>query len=250
MRSSLVRLVLCTVLLACIPLFAGCGASAATQPTPAPTASPTAPPRPGTFYFAASDGVTLNGEIYGKGKTALIFSNGMGVGMGLWESVAETMASRGYMSYLYDYRGIGGSQGWNMPGQREHDLRAAIASVRAHGASKVVLIGSSFGALLSARLADEAHADAIVLVSPPLRSGGLSLSDTSLQTLAAPKLILVAEQDSYFPSDAQHIYDLSPQPKEIVIYPGRQHGTALLMLEHGADSMRRLVAFLNKYAPA
>ena len=249
MRRSLVRLALFSVLLAIVPVFAGCGVSVAHQPVTPPTATPTAPPRPGAFYFTTSDGVTLGGKILGKGKTALIFSNGKGLTMGLWEAVAQTMADRGYMSFLYDYRGLGQSQGWDIPAQREDDLRAAITVAQAHGATKVVLIGSSFGALLSARLASEAHAAAIVLVSSPLRDSGIVLSDGYLQTLAAPKLLIVSEQDGSFISDTQHIYEMSAQPKQIAIYPGRQHGPALLVLEHGADSMQRLIAFLNKYAP-
>lgn len=250
MKHRLVQVsVLATLLLSAL-LLPGCGASVANQPTPAPTASPTARPQPGTFYFTTDDGVTLNGQIYGTGKTALIFSNGRGVSMNLWESVAQTMADRGYMTFLYDYRGVGQSQGIDNPAQRENDLRAAIASARAHGASKLVLIGSSFGGLLSGSVATEAQVAAIILASAPLRDSGISLSDEKLRGLVMPKLLIASQNDSSFASDTQHIYDLSPQPKQIVIYPGKQHGTTIFSLEHSADSMQRLTAFLSKYSPA
>lgn len=231
-------------------VLTGCGASVARAPIPTPKPSPTASPQPGTFYFTTRDGVTLNGQIDGAGKTALIFSNGRGVTMNLWESVAQAMADRGYMSFRYDYRGLGQSQGNDIPHQRENDLRAAIAEAQARGASKIVLIGSSFGGLLSGSVATEAHVAAIVLVSAPLIDSGISLSDEKLRGLAMPKLLIASQNDSSFVSDTQHIYNLSPQPKQIVIYPGKQHGTTIFALEHSADSVQRLTAFLSKYAPA
>lgn len=251
MKRSTPRLLLFAVLLVTPLMLAGCGASTPNvsvvhTPTPAPTASP----RPGTFYFATSDGVTLNGEIFGQGKTALIFSNGKGLTMGTWETVAQALATHGYMSFLYDYRGLGQSQGRDDPARRENDLRAAAASARAHGADKIVLIGSSFGGLISGTLAQEVHAEAIVLLSAPLRDSGISLSDDDLRALTMPKLLMTSTLDNTFISTTQHIYDVSPQPKQILIYPGKDHGMAILMLDHGDDSMQRLIAFLSKYAPA
>lgn len=250
MRRQRTGMALLAGLLVPLLMLAGCGASTARTPTPTPKPSPTASPQPGTFYFTTRDGVTLNGQIYGSGKTALIFSNGKGVTMSLWDSVAQIMADRGYMSFRYDYRGLGQSQGSDMPEQRENDLRAAVVAAQAHGASRVVLVGSSFGGLLSASLATEVHADAIVVVSSPLMDSGIFLSDEKLRGLTMPKLLIVSQFDSSFTSNTQHIYDLAPQPKQITIYPGKQHGTTIFALEHSTDSMQRLVAFLNKYAPA
>ena len=249
MSRSTARLTLCAGILVIAVFLSGCGASATYQAAPAPTSTPTERPEPGTFYFATSDGVTLNGQIFGEGKTALIFSNGRDLTMQLWEGVAQTMASRGYMSLLYDYRGLGQSQGDDRPHLRENDLRAAIAVARAQGATKIVLLGSSFGGLLSASVATEAHAAAIVLVSPTLKDSGITLSDQETQALTMPKLLIASEGDSTFAYNTQHIYDVSPQPKQIVIYPGKQHGTTIFTLEYGADSMQRLTAFLLKYAP-
>lgn len=251
MKRSTPRSLLFAAMLLPALILAGCGASSADAggPAPTPTAAPTAPPQPGTFYFATSDGVTLDGEIFGRGKTALIFSNGKGLTMGTWETVAQALATHGYMSFLYDYRGLGQSQGRDDPARRENDLRAAAASARAHGADKIVLIGSSFGGLISGTLAQEVHAEAIVLLSAPLRDSGISLSDEELRALTMPKLLMTSTRDSAFISTTQHIYDVSPQPKQILIYPGKDHGMAILMLDHGDDAMQRLVAFLSKYAP-
>lgn len=250
MRSAASRSLISIVFLVFVLALSGCGASLADRPAVTPTATPTATPQPGTFYFTTSDGVTLNGRIFGQGKTALIFSNGKGFSMQLWVTVAQTMADRGYMSMLYDYRGVGQSQGTDNPSERENDLRAAISAARAHGASKVVLIGSSFGGLLAAKLAVEAHAEAIVLVSAALEDSGIVLRDKDIQALAMPKLLMASESDTTFAYAIQHIYDTSPQPKQIALYPGKQHGTTIFGLEHSADSMQRLSTFLDQYAPA
>jgi len=250
MKPHLLRLALISMLLAPAIWLGGCGATSASRPTPTSIASPTVPAPEGTFYFKASDGVTLNGQIFGGGKTALIFSNGFGTTTDSWRLVAETLAGHGYMCLLYDYRGQSPSQGANNPQLRGNDLRSAIATTRAHGATKVVLIGADFGGMLSAKVAPEADATAIVLVSAILSRAGVSLSDDELHALTMPKLLLVSENDGAHASDSRNIYDTSPQPKQLVVYPGRQRGATLFVLDHKGDVMARLMAFLDKYAPA
>jgi len=245
MRTRSGALVLCAAAL----LLAACGAPTASARI-TPTAEPTATPPAGTFYFTAADGVTLNGQVSGRGKTALIFSNGFGVIKGTWQPLPEDLASRGYLTLLYDYRGIGASQGRNTPDLRERDLRAAVQAARARGATSIVLIGSSFGGLLSARLAAEVEAAAVVILSAPLADGSLAVGDDDLRALAMPKLFMVSQGDTQFVGDVQHMFDVAPQPKEIHVYPGAQHGSAILLtVANGADATLRLEAFLQRYAP-
>lgn len=213
-------------------------------------AKPTLPAPPGTFYFRTDDGVTLNGRILGEGKTALIFSNGVSLTTESWRIIAESLAVRGYLCLLYDYRGLGQSQGENVPRLRDHDLRAAVAVAREHGATKIVLIGASFGGMLSAKLAKETGATALVLASASMSSNGIWLTGDDLRALVMPKLLVASQNDGMAASNTQDIYDASPQPKEMMIYPGRDHGSALFYPEPHDDPIQRLIAFLGKYVPA
>lgn len=250
MRRDVLRSTLFAALLLVVLAFSGCGASVVATPTPAPRAKPTLPAPPGTFYFATDDGVTLNGRILGEGKTALIFSNGVSLTMESWRIIAEQLSTRGYMCLLYDYRGLGQSQGESVPRLRDHDLRAAVAVAREHGATKIVLIGASFGGMLSAKLAKETGAAAIVLASASLSSSGIWLTSDDLRGLTMPKLLVASQNDGMSASNAQDIYEASPQPKEMMVYPGRDHGSALFYPGPHDDPLQRMTTFLDKYAPA
>jgi dienelactone hydrolase len=234
----------------CLFALAACGAPAVTV-VRTPTPEPTETPPPGTFYFTTQDNVTLNGQIIGQGKTAIIFSNGKEIPKFFWQPVAQQLAGRGYLALLYDYRGIPPSLGRNDPDQRDRDLRAAVEVARARGATSFVLVGSSFGGTLTAAIAAQAHPAAIVILSAPLADGAFSVSEDALRALAAPALFMVSQGDTRYVGAVQHMYEMSPQPKQIHIYPGKNHGDAILTTPDSGDAaMRQLVAFLQAYAPA
>lgn len=242
-RPRRMALVLCLAAL----FFAACDAG--TGPNTQPTATP-----PGRVVFGAEDGVVLEGQLFGHGTTAVVFSNGFGAVKESWLPVPQELAARGYLALIYDYRGTGASRGSaspNEPDARDRDLRAAVSLVRSRGATSVALIGASYGGLLSAKLAGPLHASALVVLSSPLSSGSLSLSDDELRALAMPKLFLVSQGDTDFVGDVQHMDDVAPPPKEIEVYPGAQHGSSILTgANPDADALPRLVAFLQQYAPA
>jgi alpha/beta superfamily hydrolase len=234
----------------CLFALAACSSQAATvahTPTPAPTETPPL----GTFNFTTEDNVTLNGQIIGQGRTAIIFSNGKQIPKIDWQPVALQLAGRGYLALLYDYRGIPPSGGRNDPDLRDRDLRAAVEVARARGATSLVLVGSSFGGTLTTAIAAQAHPTAIVVLSAPLSDGAISVSDDALRALAAPKLFMVSQDDTRYVGPVQQMYAMSPQPKQIYIYPGKNHGDAILTLADTGDAaMQRLISFLQAYAPA
>jgi dienelactone hydrolase len=238
------------LIILCLFMLAACGSPAATI-VYTPTLAPTETPPPGTFPFITEDNVTLNGQIVGQGRTAIIFSNGKGVPKINWQPVAQQLATSGYLCLLYDYRGIPPSGGQNDPDLRDRDLRAAIEVARVRGATSLVLVGSSFGGTLTAALAVQARPAAIVILSAPLSDGAISVTDDDLRALTMPKLFMATHGDTRYVGAVQHMYDVSPQPKQIEVYPGANHGDAILAFaDTGGASMRQLTAFLHTYAPA
>jgi hypothetical protein len=121
------------VALIVVPCCALGACSPATGQTSAPASgrlpTPTDTPPAGAFYFTTEDGVTLNGQILGQGKTALAFSNGLDLPKFVWRPVAEQFASQGYLCLPYDYRGLSPSQGRDELARRDSDLRAAVAEL-------------------------------------------------------------------------------------------------------------------------
>ncbi len=195
--------------------------------------------------------MTLNGQITGSGKTAIVFSNGQEVSKIVWQRTAEQLASRGYLCLLYDYRGIEPSQGRDDLDFRDRDLRAAVGVARARGATSVVLVGSSFGGTLALALAAEIQPKAVIILSAPLSADVFTVSEADLKALAAPKLFMASQGDTRYVGAVQQMYNMSVEPKQLHIFPGTNHGDAILVSsDTGAEAMQLVAAFLHTYAPA
>jgi len=241
------------VMMTCLALNA-CAASspqAGQTASPANRPTPTDTPPAGTFYFTTEDGVTLNGRIIGNGKTALVFSNGQDVPKFVWHPVAEQLANSGYLCLLYDYRGLSPSQGRDDQQSRDRDLRAAIGAVRARGATAVVLVGASFGGTLALALAPQIQPKAVIILSAPLSADVFTVSEADLKALTAPKLFMASQDDTRFVGAVQQMYDMSSEPKQLHIFPGKNHGDTILTASATSGAALSLVAtFLHTYAPA
>ena len=173
------------VVMICLALGACAVSSPQAGQTPSPTSRliPTDTPPADTFYFTTDDGVTLNGQVIGSGKTALVFSNGQTVSKFFWLPVAQRLASQGYLCLLYDYRGLSPSQGQNDLSRRDRDLRAAVGVARARGAASVVLVGASFGGTLALALAAQIQPKAVIILSAPLSADAFTVSEAGLKAL-------------------------------------------------------------------
>jgi pimeloyl-ACP methyl ester carboxylesterase len=239
--------VICLVLSACAATSSPAGQTSPTTQRPTPTDTPPA----NTFYFTTEDGVTLDGQIIGSGKTALVFSNGQEISKVSWLPVARQLASQGYLCLLYDYRGIDPSQGRDDLSRRDRDLRAAVGVARARGATTVVLIGSSFGGTLTLALAAQIQPKALIILSSPLSADVFTVSEADLKALTAPKLFMASQGDTRYVGAIQQMYDTAPDPKQLHIFPGTNHGDAILTaVDTSGDAMRLVSAFLQTYAPA
>src|SRR4029077_14767747 len=95
--------------------------------------------------------------------------------------------------------------------------------------------GSSLGGLISLKEATAEHFDALVPISAPVAFEDVQLSDAELQRITTPKLFVTSDQNDPFTSDTYHMFDVTPQPKEERIYPGRRHGLALFQGTSGPD---------------
>jgi esterase/lipase len=239
-------------LLATLALLSACGdGTAATAPTATRSATATATAEPGTFYFTTDDNVTLSGKIVGTGTTAIVFSSMDGDPKIDWQDLAPLLASRGYMTFSYDYRGLGASQGYYDRSKIASDLNAAIQAAQQHGATKYILMGASLGGLVTLKVAAATHPTAVVALSAPQSFGGLDVSEDELRAITAPKFLAVAQGDTGFANSMTTIYNLTPEPKELHVYSGKAHGSLLLEAPGVKDqSLPQLYAFLDKNAPA
>jgi alpha-beta hydrolase superfamily lysophospholipase len=171
-----------------LALLSACGGTnAVAAPTATRAATATAIPEPGTFYFTSDDNVTLSGKIVGAGTTAIIFSSMDGDSKVDWVDLGPLLASRGYMTVSYDYRGLGASQGHYDRSKIDHDLNAEIQAAQQHGATKYILMGASLGGLVTLKVAAATHPTAVVALSAPQGFGGLDVNEDELRAITAPK---------------------------------------------------------------
>ena len=201
-----------------------------------------------TVKFDTSDGATITGELYGSGKTAVIFSV-MGDCTRGWRELAQLTAAQGFLALTYQWRGCRAS-GVDQALIRKflEDARAAIAFARGRGAEKIILAGASLGGCASAKLAGEAQASGlIVLASPPsIPQWGFEIQAADLN-IGIPKLFITAENDDTVAADkTRALYDLAAEPKDWQTYPGSAHGTELFKGENKTDLQGRILEFIQR----
>jgi esterase/lipase len=203
-----------------------------------------------TVTFDTEDDATINGELYGTGKTAVIFSV-MGNCKPGWREFAQLTAAQGYMALTYQWRGCkANSVDQALIQKFLDDTRAAITFVREQGAERIILVGASLGGCASAKLAVESQASGIVvLASPPsISQWGFEIESVDLNT-DIPKLFITAENDNTVSADATRaLYDLAAEPKEWQTYPGSAHGTDLFEGQSAAELRERILSFIQMIA--
>jgi len=125
----------------------------------------------------------------------------------------------------FNFRGVGESGGAYGDGIAEvRDVQAAIEfALKQPGidAKRIGLAGYSFGGGVSVRVIDvDRRIKALALISPMLDEN----SWTILGNLAVPKLIVVGNEDAYFPASGYEAnISKVAAPKEFKVVPGADH---------------------------
>jgi alpha-beta hydrolase superfamily lysophospholipase len=200
-----------------------------------------------TVTFETADGATITGELYGSGKTAVIFSV-MGNCKPGWREFAQLTAAQGLITFTYPWRGCrgSGSVDENEIQKFVDDLRGAINFMRDQGANKIILVGASLGGCASAKLAVASQASGLIVIASPavIPEWGFEIEAADMNT-DIPKLFITAENDdTVSASKTRQLYDLAAEPKEWQTYPGTAHGTDLFETESGEELQQRILEFI------
>ncbi|SNT59701.1 hypothetical protein SAMN05421812_111245 [Asanoa hainanensis] len=162
---------------------AACGSGDDVPPTPPSTADEAPPPAErcggsgdvAKVVLTTSDGVELAAARFGTGPRGLVLVHQLGSDLCGWFPQAQRWAGEGYQVLAFDQRCDGLSEcGGPEPAT---DVPAAVAALRASGASTVQLIGASRGASIALVAAAHPETDADAVVS-------LSAHDTSFVAAA------------------------------------------------------------------
>lgn len=144
--------------------------------------------------LTSKDGTVLHAEVSGAGARGVILLHGEGSSAAAWDAVRERLATHDYQVLALDLRGCGTSKGTADEAGWVHspeDVAAAVAWLKAHGSSKVALVGTEGGGVVAiASAAGQPLVDSVIVLSPRLSAPGLKVS-AALEAYGAHPLLLV-----------------------------------------------------------
>lgn len=206
--------------------------------------------------FASTDGVRLEGRLFGDGSTAIVLSHMRPADQRSWFDLAARLADAGYLVLTYNFRGYcpGGPDGGCSEGETDvgalwQDVLGAIGFVRSRGAGRVALIGASMGGTASLVAASEegANVDVVITLSAPASIDGLVVDRDVLARVPAAKLFVAGVGDAPYAADAEALFSIAPQPKRVEILPSDDHGTDLLSGGQGEVVRRLIESYLAQF---
>ncbi len=216
-----------------------------TQPTAVITVLPPPnadEPQPGPLEIVTPDGLVLEAERFGVGDDFVVLAHMRPADMTSWFSFAGFLGAQGFSAITFNFRGYGNSDGAGFA--VEVDVAAAIDAAHALGAARVFVIGASMGGTGAVAAADESDVDGVVTLSAPDRFEGVDAA-AAARNVAVPLLLIAAEDDDPYASDADVIASQAAGPAEVMILPGRKHGTDLFV-DHSERLTTTILQFLGR----
>jgi pimeloyl-ACP methyl ester carboxylesterase len=221
--------------------LAGCGGHAAAHRQAGPALATVCGSTPTglkatTSWLQTSDGVRVFAAEAGSGTTAVVLAHESPGGLCGWLPAMRHFEANGIRTLAFDFRGFSPS---DSPPLSKYDnlapdLQAAVDAVRADGATKVVVMGASFGGAATLTEGWKLHGvDSIISLS-----GELNLPARNLDALQAvpklrvPLLVIASRDDPYLDaSDARKLMRAAGSTdQQLIVYPGVYHGWDLLDL--------------------
>jgi alpha/beta superfamily hydrolase len=140
-------------------------------------------------------------------------------------SLSETLTQASFVSFKFNFRGVGGSQGEFGQGIGEQeDVQAAISfisTVKEVDSKRIGLVGYSAGAGFALPVVfKDARIKALAAVSPPLPMFDFDF----LKSCPKPRLLISGSRDALIPTDQflEFCQNL-PEPKEYESIEGADH---------------------------
>ena len=201
--------------------------------------------RPGEtpVQLTASDGADIYGVEVGSGSTGVVLGHQYLSDHCELIDFARKLAGAGYRALTIDFRGFGASSG-GAAYRYDRDVAAAVARLRADGATRVELVGASMGgtAVLVAASTIAPPVDEVVSLSGPARYHGLDAL-RAVRRSHVPVRFVVGRTDRPFAADAVALTKAAAsKDKAILRLPGGRHGSSLLDLPRGLSFVLQFLA--------
>jgi len=199
-------------------------------------------------FVPTDDGGKIAALVYGAGERGVVLAHGGRLRKESWNEQAQILAKAGFLVLAFDFRGFGDSVG---PGQADFDsapyskdVMAAVRYLRTAGASRVSVVGGSFGAAAAGDASIEnpvGSIDRIVFLGAApnrpaggLRSRCLFIVARGDRNADGPRLPRILAQ-----------FELAPEPKKLVLLEGTAHAQFLFQTEQKDRVMAEILEFLQ-----
>lgn len=220
---------------------------------PTVTLSPLPPIATEEINLLTSDGLSINGLLFrnpGDQSIILAHQRGQGFNQKSWRYFGEELAAKGYTVLTFDFRGIGKSEGDInlMENMVVEDTLTAIDFLKNEGYHKVICVGAETGGTACLEAAQSQDLLGVIAITAVLSLGEpTSISNEDLANLDIPKLFIYSENNQFerIPSDMQSMYNLSPEPKNLVVFPGEAHGTEMLLASYKEEFRQLILNFIE-----
>ena len=201
--------------------------------------------------FVNESGFELSGTLFKarKSKVAIIFTHSFMPDADQTElfPLAEELAKLGITSLTFDFPGFGKSEGYIEFDLVDTDVRSAINFLRGLGYSKIASLGVGVGGLGTAKNA----LDLVGMITISAPTGAMCTLIVTKEDFAIPypKLFIAAiDTAGYNKSSgkaARRLYDLSVEPKEILIFSSKYQAMGLFRSEHGKELTELIIKFFK-----
>ena len=164
----------------------------------------------------------IEGYLVGTGTVGLVFTHQLGSDLCEWKAQADRYAGLGYQALAI-----------TLGGEYDQAVLGAVAQLRKHGATRIVLVGASMGGTSVLVAASEAQppVQAVVSLSGPAQYADMDAS-AAVAKLRIPVYFFAGHDDTSFAQDAQTLFsETTETAKQLLIVDNTAfHGSALLPL--------------------
>lgn len=182
-------------------------------------------------HMKASDGASVYGVEVGVGTTGVVLAHQYFSDHCEFMPFARELAAAGFRALTIDFRYNGESAGGDSS-RLDRDVAAAVARLRADGATRVKLVGASMGgtaALVAASWIRPA-VDGVVSLSGPTYFRGLNAVQ-AVRRSRVPVRFLVSRGDGRFAPDASYLMRAAAAKDKAILRVGAGgHGSSILTL--------------------
>lgn len=182
--------------------------------------------------FQSTADTEIEGTVYGSSDCGVVLTPQINLDRESWEEQARRFVENDYLALAID------EDEDNRP---ESVLGAARYLTEDRDLQRIVLIGASSGGEASVVANARADTDAVAGVVA-LSPGGGTESAADLQ---GQKLFVVAEDDDErFVQTTEELHERAPEPKQLRMYSGSEHGQSLFDGDHQEDLLERILTLV------